>query len=786
MAGERQAQSLFNGGEIGPEFWARTDTIKYQTALALGRGLILHAGGGASNRAGFEFSTFSQNEDYPTVFIEFERENGDSYMLEMSHFQMRIFQRGGLVLYPVGHAQAGQVVVIATPFSYASLTTLDYDQANDVLTLVTGENDVYELRTSDHHLWTFSLQSFTTPATVPTSVAAVATTGYSNATATDPYIQTFTYAVTAVLDDGRETVLSASDSAVNRFGWPGNFNTITWVAPAGVHALKYGIYRKRNTIWGLLGYTTALTFKDDNIAPDWSLGPPNSRNPFSGDGDKPKTVAYFQQRRVFGGTNDAPFVLHGTGSALLTSMSVSDPQRSDDAFEIPGSGKRRQEIVALVPLADLLIFTRSGLWLLTQDQGKTVSYKSYPEVVSNWGSEKIKPIVVGDRVLNIQERGRVIRDTAYSFENQGYGQSEDRSVFVGHLFRGSQIVDWCYDPDARVFWIIADDGALFSFTYLLEHDVWGWSPQNFEGQVEAIRSVREGDEIGVYIQALRLLGGQWRRTIERMRSRDFDSVNDAFFVDCGLSYDEPLEVTAIEMVAGGIMLTVLAHGLVEDDAIEIDLPGLVRTDEEGNEISFNNISGAVEYFVHRINGDKIRVLDRDGVAVSDAGWTIVDGVGTVRERVSELSGFEHLAGMSIVGLADGGVVDGLTVSGAGHIALPRPTARFHGGLRNVSEIQTLELKKGQATTEGLIQSVETVLLRVSRSRGFEVGPSFDKLRPPQLRDGEDYGATELQDRDIELSMDAEWDENGRVCIRQSDPLPMTVVGIVPTVVYQAT
>lgn len=781
MPGARVAQNVNNGGEIGPEFWARTDTIKYQTSLARARNLILHAGGGASNRAGFEFSAFALDETRPVTFIEFESEGGDSYMLEFSHFQMRIFQHGALVLYPTGHALEGQVVIIVTPYAADHVGALDYDQANDVLTLVDADDSVYELRRLDHHIWIFAVQTFTAPTNVPTGVTVTATVGFNDATATDPYVQTFVYAVTAILDDGRETIISATDSAVNRFGWPKNFNTITWVAPVGVTVSRYAIYRQRNALWGLVGYATALTFKDDNIAPDWGTGPPTSRNPFAGDNNEPKTVAYFQQRRIFGGTESAPFVLHGTGSALLTSMSISAPQRADDAFEIPGAGKRRQEIVALVPLADLLIFTRSGEWILTQDQGKTVTFKSYPEVVSNWGAEKIKPIVVGDRVLWVQEGGAVIRDLAYSFENQGYGQSEDRSIFVEHYFRGRKIAGWCYEAETRVFWVACDDGALFSFTYLLEHDVWGWSMQETAGTVEAIKSVREGDETGVYIQARRFLNGEWRRTIERKRSRKFAIVNDAFFVDCGLSYDNPLSVTDIDL-GGSITLTVIGHGLDEGAPIEVELPGLMNAAGE----TFNNVSGVVEYFAHVVSADQISLLDNDDVAVSDTGWILYDGEGTVRERVTELTGFDHLANMPIRGLGDGGVIDGLVVGSTGDVTLPYPTARFHGGLGYDAELQTLEFKKGQQTTEGLVQAVETVLLRVARSRGFDVGPSFDKLRPPQLRDGEDYGPTQLQDRDIELTMDPEWGESGRVCVRQSDPLPMTVVGVIPTLIYQGT
>lgn len=778
MPEARVIQQITNGGEIGPDFHGRTDTIKYQTSLARARNLFLHPSGASSNRSGLEFLAFSNDETYPTVFMEFEAANGDSYMLEFSHLEMRIFREGGIVLYPSGHALAGQIVVIVTPFSADRATLMDYDEANDVVTITTGLDNVYELSRLDHHIWTFAVQSFASPTNVPTSVAVAATTGYSNAAATDQYETTFSYGVTAILDDGRETVISAIVTVTNRLGWPQNFNTITWAAPAapGIVVEKYAVYRRRNSLFGLVGFTTGLTFKDDNILPDWSYGPPTSKNPFSGDNKKPLTIAYFQQRRIFGGTSDNPFTLWGTRSAQLSNMAISNPLRADDAFVIPGTGPKRQTVQALVPLSDLLIFTESGEWMLAGDD-KVVSFKSYPEVVSNYGSEKVKPIVIGPRILMVQQLGQIVRDIAFSFQGQGYSDGEDRSIFVQHLFKGRKITCWASQKEKGVIWVGCDDGAFFTFTYILVHDIWGWSMQETAGRIEAIKAVQETGETGVYFAVRRFLNGEWRRTIERLRTRDFTTIKDAFFVDCGISYDNPLEVDEVAVSVDGIDIEVTAHGLAGGAQIDVQLPGLASAETGA---AFDQVC-----FVSVLDADTIRLLDADGDPLSADGWLLYEGGGNVREMVSELVGFDHIANMPVSILADGAVVPDVVVSSTGGVSLPFKAGRVHGGIPYVAEWQTLELKKGQQTSEGVIKSVEHVTMRVAQSRGFEIGPTFDKLGlPPPRDDGMDYGPIELQDGDYSLTMDAEWNETGAVCARQSAPLPTTIVAFIPAVVYQ--
>jgi hypothetical protein len=71
-----------------------------------------------------------------------------------------------------------------------------------------------------------------------------------------------------------------------------------------------------------------------------------------------------------------------------------------------------------------------------------------------------------------------------------------------------------------------------------------------------------------------------------------------------------------------------------------------------------------------------------------------------------------------------------------------------------------------------------VLLEDS-SRTFLVGPSSGALVPFFRKPWE--AALNLFTGDVEMSLTSSFDDNGRVFLRHTDPLPLTILGILPDV-----
>ena len=71
-----------------------------------------------------------------------------------------------------------------------------------------------------------------------------------------------------------------------------------------------------------------------------------------------------------------------------------------------------------------------------------------------------------------------------------------------------------------------------------------------------------------------------------------------------------------------------------------------------------------------------------------------------------------------------------------------------------------------------------MFLRVYRSSGIFAGPSFDRLTEAKQRTTEPYGSPPaLKSEEIPIAITPSWTDNGQVCVRQSDPLPLTIVSM---------
>ncbi len=145
-----------------------------------------------------------------------------------------------------------------------------------------------------------------------------------------------------------------------------------------------------------------------------------------------------------------------------------------------------------------------------------------------------------------------------------------------------------------------------------------------------------------------------------------------------------------------------------------------------------------------------------------------------------ITGLWHLEGKDVVALADGAVVDGITVSG-GSITLPAAASVVHVGLPYDAEMQTLPLsyQNDEAFGQALIKNVNKAHLRVSRSGAMHVGPTDGRLVEAKRRTTETYGvAPAIRTGWDHLNLQPMWDDDAGVTVRMTNPLPLTVLALV--------
>jgi hypothetical protein len=197
-----------------------------------------------------------------------------------------------------------------------------------------------------------------------------------------------------------------------------------------------------------------------------------------------------------------------------------------------------------------------------------------------------------------------------------------------------------------------------------------------------------------------------------------------------------------------------------------------------------------------INGGTVRYIERmesraitddstdDQVFFVDAG-IIYDGAPT-----TVITGLTHLNGQVVAVVADGVVVfngdptataAAIYTVAAGQITIPTAASIVVVGLAiQWPDLETLDLDVAGSTIRDKQKIVSSVSVIVDQSsQGFSVGPDVDNLIA-QRGDPWETGLVRVSKR-VEIAVTSEWSDRGRVVIRQTQPLPLTVLAIIPNV-----
>lgn len=570
MPNVRVIQRSFGGGVLSPEMLGRIDDVKYQSGLAACRNFVIKPQGPAENRPGFAFVREVKNSTRRTRLIPFVYSITQTMVIEMGAGYFRFHTNGGTLL------DGDAPYEIANPYAEADLFDIHYVQSADVLTLVHPNYAPRELRRMGATDWQLSSITFSSPVGTPTGVSAT-----SNDKGTD---YDYSYVVTALDADGKaESAPSAAGTCTNNLFTNGGKNTIAWSAVSG--ASRYNVYKMQAGLYGYIGQTTGTSLVDDNVAPDLSLTPPIYDSVFSGTGEYPAAVSYFEQRRVFAGTINRPQNVWMTKSGTESAMSYSLPTRDDDRVAFRAAALYSSAIRHIVPLSDMLLLTSSGEWRVTSGGGVITPSDVIVRTQSYIGASNAQPVIVANTVIYGSARGGHVRELAYNWQANGF-VTGDLSLRAAHLFDNLDIVDMAYAKAPQpVVWCVSSNGTLLGLTYVPEQQIGAWHTHDtIAGKFESCAVVAEGNEDRLYVVVQRDINGVPKRYIERMGSRQFDGQEDAFFVDSGATYKgAPItQITSGLDHLEGMTVSILADGAVHPQRIVTD--GTVTLEAEASTV----------------------------------------------------------------------------------------------------------------------------------------------------------------------------------------------------------
>lgn len=648
--------------------------------------------------------------------------------------------------------ELGSVYEIPSPYAENDLGSLTYVQSADVMTVCHPRYPPYELRRLGATNWTMR------PVTFGSTLAAPAISSVTPTVASSPSdSQSYSYVATNVTDDQLdESVASSPSSATNQLFDTGARNTIAFA-----DAARRNVYKLSGGIYGFIGQTTTTTLVDDNIAADTSRTPPENQNPFAT--DYPGAVAYFEQRRVFGGTTGLPQTLWMTKSGTERNLDYSIPLRDDDAISVRMAARESSIIRHIVPVGELLILTDSGEWVLTSTDGGAITpYSISFRPQSYIGANLVQPVVVGTSAVYAAARGGHVRAAGFDFDVNSY-VSVDMSLRAAHLFDFKDIVDMAYAKGPTpIVWCVSSDGSLLGMTYVPEQQVYAWHEhRTVSGKFESVCVVGEGNEDRLYAVVRRpVIGAIPVSSLTSSSTTATLTFSEPHLLDTGqeitvsganeAAYNGTFTVTATSA-------TVVTYTLASSAASPAT--GTISVTGERNRRYVERM--AARFFVSQ---QEYFSVD-SGLTYSGAAASVISGLG-------------HLEGKTVSVYANGAVQSSQVVSG-GQITLEEEATYAHIGLPVTAVFETLPVAAEiEAYAQSTIKNISKVTLRVVNSGAFRVGPDRTRLTEAKVRTTEPYGSPpSLVSGEVEVAVAASWQDDGTVMVRRSTPTPLMITNM---------
>jgi len=553
-------------------------------------------------------------------------------------------------------------------------------------------------------------------------------------------------------------------------------HVVSWTENAT--AEEYNIYRSENGIFGLIGVAEGGTFRDIGYDADLSDTFPTGENPFAASDDYPAFSAFYQQRLCFARTLNEPRTIWMSKPGLFYNFTRSSPLKDDDRIKFTLAGNQMDGVQSMTEVGGrLIILTGSGEYTLDGDVDGVVRPTAINLKQQGYsGASSLRPVVSGNNALYVTARGSEVRDFQYSLSNDAY-EGRDLSIFSRKLVQGKSILEWAHAQSPfHVTWMCLDDFSMVGMVYLREQEVVAWFPADVSGNIFSLCVIPDGAEDVLYLYVIRAINGITVPTIERLHTRDFTSLRDAFFVDAGVTYDGraifPMRLT----------LTTGAGWTVTDT--------ITATASYGTPFALADVGKVVV----------AQILDDDGAVTDEArllitgftsatvvtGTPYLDVPAALRVAftynwslaIFSMDGLDHLEGETIAALVDGHCATATVVSGA--ITLDPAGSVIHAGLPITADFEPLDIEViDQESRIGKQIIVKDITLMVENTTGLKVGRDAANLIEFKERDDESFDdAIDMTTGYLSQRITGKFTTSGRVLVRQSLPLPATILALV--------
>lgn len=834
MAKVSPIQSNFNGGEFSPLVQGRVDNDRYSTGLDTCKNWIPTIQGGLTRRPGSTFvAEAGGSSTFAVRLVSFEYSTEQAYILEFGDGYIRVFKDNGQVL-TTGPA----VYEITTGVTYDPqlLNKLKFTQSADVLyithnsyppkKLLRYADDDWVLETIDfldgpylstnntsfmHRSTAFTITPSAATGTGVTLTAgpsvtitnAVSSGGLIKITAASHGYQTgdpvYIAGVTGTTEANGSWIIKKVDD--NNFTLNDSTFVNAYVA-AGTSrpGLFYGpieagtpVRTKEGAVWGWAKITSQTnssvvvvdvksTLTNTNAKSTWRIGVYST-------GSYPSCSVFHEDRLFFAGSYNNPQRIDGSNTGDYENFAPSDTAGTSTAASALGFVLNSNDVNAVQWLTSdekgLLAGTLGSEWVIRpSSQSEALSSTNISaKRTTSYGSADIQALQVGKSSLFVQRAGRKIRELTYFYDVDGF-QAPDISILAEHI-TATGIEGFAFQKEPQtIVWMWLNDGSLIGMTYERSIDGLkvGFHRHTLAGVADAagnpakVESVAvipsaDGTRDEVWIAVKRYIDGATVRHIEYINplfdkeSRQYSAV----FLDSSLTLFLPRSLENVTNANPGVV-TVTTHGLTT-----------------GDKVIFQELTSMTE-----LNGNSytVTVINPDSFSINvdttsfDPFVALLPGNvdGYFFKKVTTLSGLDHLEGETVSVLGDGAVQTDKTVA-SGAITLDSAAGVVTVGLPYNSDMRQLRLEAGaqDGTSVGKIRRTHRLGILLERTLGIKLGKDFDNMDRITFREAGDIAgqATRLFSGITVQKVDYGYDYGNQTCIRCDQPLPATILALMP-------
>ncbi len=817
------SQTNFTAGEFSPKLKGRFDISRYVNAAAKLENFLIQNAGGATRTPGTKFVGEVKDSSLETRLIEFVFSTTQTYIIEMGNLYMRFYSNNGRIVEddltitdiseadPVeitsaGHGLSdGDWVVITDVVGMTELNGKTFIVANSGVTFTLQDVDGNDVDSTDFTDYVSggtinkvlevvtpytTAQLFDVTFSQTADLMYLAHSSHAPRTLSRTAANAFTLAIVTFVGgpflDDNTTAITMTPNADSGTG-----KTLTASAPYFNANMEGGIFKVKDGYVRVNSFSTTTLLDDVDILPkqDGSAGNLNTgpaatldwaQGAWSVDQGYPGVVSFHEQRVVYARTTKQLQTFWASFIRVFTDFFPGTNASDAYTYEIASDQVNSIRWLSSGPKA-LQIGTFGGTFSASSGNVNTPITPTSIVVQrdTTYGSSSIKPKRIGNFVYYVENSLKTLRELGFDFDIDSQ-RALNMTILANQILDSSGDTvgakDMAYQQSPNnVLWIVRNDGEIATLTRQIDQEVIAWSRQILGGTFQTGDAVTEsvavipgltGDD-QVWVIVKRTINSITRRYVEFFMPQTFVDQDDVFFVNSGLSLDNPKTISGATK-ANPVVITATAHGFSNGDQVKIvDVVGM--TELNG---LFYKVTGKTD--------DTFKLTNTQDVNINGTDFSTYVTGGEVREMVTVISGLDHLEGEAVTIIIDGATHPVKTVS-SGAVTLNTKAAKVHIGLYKDAEVNLLPLADGSATGTGRGKDrrmyIATII--VDRSGGFQYGEvgSEDILtlrlggsimdQPPPLLTGS---------KEVELPND--WGTDTEFLIKQTQAIPLTILAII--------